>query len=85
MEIVDGISQVHQALALQVRVVVLGHKMNIKKDDIITFNTHFQCKCQQIKDINQFIKSSAHAAEITLLCPICERKYRISLIYEEIF
>jgi len=52
--------------------------------DTLTLQTHFQCKCQNFIDINKFIKKEINSAVMELLCPICERKYRISLNYEEL-
>ena len=54
------------------------------KKDVLTLQTHFQCKCQEFMDINQFIKKQINPAKIELLCPICERKFKISINYEEI-
>lgn len=52
--------------------------------DILIFSTHFQCKCGGFVDINRFIKTQINPGVIELLCPICEKRYKISLNYEEI-
>lgn len=57
--------------------------MTIKKD-ILTFQMHFQCKCQEFVDIDRFIKKQISPTKIELLCPFCERKYKIAVNYEEI-
>jgi hypothetical protein len=56
----------------------------ITKKDLLTFQIHFQCKCQEFIDINRFIKKQINPAKIELLCPVCERRYCISIKYEEI-
>lgn len=56
----------------------------ITKKDLLIFNMHFQCKCQEFIDINRFIKTQINPAQIKLLCPVCERKFLISVNYEEI-
>ena len=54
------------------------------KNDLLTFKTHFQCKCESFTNINKFIKKEINPAKVSLLCPVCERKYIISINYEEI-
>jgi len=55
---------------------------NMDKDTLI-FKIHFQCKCGN-DDTDNFIKSGKHPAELKLLCPFCERKYKIFILTEEI-
>lgn len=55
--------------------------MTIEKD-LLIFKTHFQCKCQS--NTARFIKKQINPAMMELLCPYCERRFRISINYEEI-
>ncbi len=56
----------------------------ITEKDVLTFNIHFQCKCQEFINIDRFIKKEINPAKVELLCPICERRYKISVNCEEI-
>jgi len=52
--------------------------------DLLTFQVHFQCKCQEFIDMDKFIKKQINPAKVELLCPFCEKRYRIFINYEEL-
>jgi hypothetical protein len=56
----------------------------ITKKDLLTFQIHFQCKCQQTINVGKFITKWINPAKVELLCPFCEKRYRISINYEEL-